>query len=35
MFLFLDGIIIGGSKMEHLKSNLKSLEHGPLDQGMF
>lgn len=29
-----DGIIIGGSKMEHLKSNLQSLEEGPLNQGI-
>ena len=33
--ILLDGIIIGSSKMEHLKSNLQSLEEGPLNQGVF
>ncbi|XP_065054632.1 aflatoxin B1 aldehyde reductase member 2-like [Rhopilema esculentum] len=27
-----DGIIIGGSKMEHLQSNLKAVEQGPLHE---
>ena len=27
----LDGIIVGGSSLEHVTDNLDALQHGPLD----
>ena len=34
IFSLVDGIIIGGSKMEHLQGNLKAVEEGPLHEGI-
>ena len=30
--IYLDGIIIGGSSLEHILSNISACEEGPLDQ---